>query len=389
MDATHDAGGRYAGVKFYPALLIVLVSCGPSLPEPPGGGGESTQSALVVSDVSPRTWTAGTRVTVTGQHFTRATRFELEGQFAGADVALRLTPTGISATRATFVFEGEGLAHEEGRLSGQITARDGAARSDALDVSLTVGPSIYVTRFAPVDGSCDSARVSNTVVGTKLELVTETPNVTATWMDVNGELRTGTRIIDPGVPGYIDPEVPSYEISVALTDGTLRRTLSVVVHQETDIVYDGNTQIAEVYAPQPMSGCLPGGPQGSSFNYSESEEEEREVSWEASADVGVDLVIISAKFGLGLRSRMRKSSDSSLRLSHSVFRGGYGAFYRQTSRLLRVGDVVRYDACGGTDYLGSVEVTDWTWAPGFSQTTGACPPLPAPEMDDSGIMTTN
>ena len=53
----------------------------------------------------------------------------------------------------------------------------------------------------------------------------------------------------------------------------------------------------------------------------------------------------------------------------------YGAFYRQTTRLVRRAAMVAYNQCGAAQVVGEIDFTDWTWSPDLAL-AAQCPPLP-------------
>jgi hypothetical protein len=50
-------------------------------------------------------------------------------------------------------------------------------------------------------------------------------------------------------------------------------------------------------------------------------------------------------------------------------------WYRQTTRLVRVGVIVAYDLCGNGSPVGNTSIDDWTWAPDLA-IGNSCPPPP-------------
>lgn len=62
------------------------------------------------------------------------------------------------------------------------------------------------------------------------------------------------------------------------------------------------------------------------------------------------------------------SSSSSTTFSYSAYipRGRYGIFYRQTSRYVKLSEVVTYDLNGFPQHSGFVSMNTWAWAPELS-----------------------
>jgi hypothetical protein len=67
---------------------------------------------------------------------------------------------------------------------------------------------------------------------------------------------------------------------------TYRSIFGFQVHRPLEVFYNGNVQIAEVFAPTPVSGCIPGGDAGRDVDYGESQTETRSkgynLSWNQS-----------------------------------------------------------------------------------------------------------
>ncbi|MCC7536471.1 MAG: hypothetical protein IT379_09665 [Deltaproteobacteria bacterium] len=57
----------------------------------------------------------------------------------------------------------------------------------------------------------------------------------------------------------------------------------------------------------------------------------------------------------------------------------FGVFYRQTTRLVRVGEVIAYDLCGNGSAVGEMTLDDYTWAPDLAMGT-ECPAFPESQL---------
>jgi len=60
--------------------------------------------------------------------------------------------------------------------------------------------------------------------------------------------------------------------------------------------------------------------------------------------------------------------------------GKYGVFYRQTTRLVRVGQIYSYNLCGMRDLMGELQFNEWTWAAALAigdECGGSVMPTPA------------
>jgi hypothetical protein len=74
---------------------------------------------------------------------------------------------------------------------------------------------------------------------------------------------------------------PNYGVIFVVTarDGegrAVRSTFGMTVHDPLEVVYDGRFDLAQVYAAQPVSGCIPGGEASRSVTYEESKTERRQ-----------------------------------------------------------------------------------------------------------------
>ena len=63
---------------------------------------------------------------------------------------------------------------------------------------------------------------------------------------------------------------------------SVQSSFAISVHRPIEIFYNGNLSIAEVMAPVPVSGCLPGGEARRSVVYSEAMQETRSRSYNVS-----------------------------------------------------------------------------------------------------------
>ena len=69
-----------------------------------------------------------------------------------------------------------------------------------------------------------------------------------------------------------------------------------------------------------------------------------------------------------LAETLVNSSSSSTTFSYSAYipRGRYGIFYRQTSRYVKLSEVITYDLNGFPQHSGFVSMNTWAWAPELS-----------------------
>lgn len=425
--------------RHYVAISLFLggaMACGTEQPQVatsliPTDVGTEQLVAPTITAVSPAVWTAGATVRVIGSDFLPTNMGTVRLRLVGSMVdgpAVDMTVDAIyrSANRVEFTYEPEGSAYATGigTVDGKLTAtnvskRGSEARSEPYGTAIMIGKSVLIDHLRPASHSCAQRRTRNIVNGDLVEVGMELTGVDAatasspiviqtSYVDVLDQVRSvetsitegtaATIDIDPGMLGVIDNDEnlndarTSRDVSLSITATTgsgevVHRQVMFTVRQEFEVVYDGSYEILDTLEPQAVTGCLSGGQYGASFNYSEDRDEERERELELSGSFKVDLWLISVGFGFRVVDKARSSSSAGLGISHGVMPHWFGAFYRQTSQILRTGDIIRYNACGEPNLVGSAQVYDWLWSPGFAQRDGPCPPLPPAELTELGALT--
>ena len=87
----------------------------------------------------------------------------------------------------------------------------------------------------------------------------------------------------PQVPENLQSYGAILNIQATDADGqSVQSSFAISVHRPIEIFYNGNLSIAEVMAPVPVSGCLPGGEAGRSVVYTEAMQETRSRSYNVS-----------------------------------------------------------------------------------------------------------
>lgn len=188
----------------------------------------------------------------------------------------------------------------------------------------------------------------------------------------------------------VPDEGNNYEatVHVAAVDGagkTVAIAIPVEVHRPADMIYDGTSKIAEREEPERVTDCIPGNDYGQSLSYREDRSTSRQRSmdfqYHASAAVSSGLptnpfalgVNFSTGFGVSVSGVVSSSESAGLDVSGQLYPGMYAAFYRQVSRVLRIGQLVGYNECGNTVDLGKAILTDWIFTPDLAIGT-SCPP---------------
>ncbi len=424
---------------FRQAIVVLLLggatACEPGLPEIPLAieTHETTHvlEAPTLAVVTPSTWTAGTTIRVGGGNFIIPGSGTVRVRFVGelTDEAGTSRPVDMqvdaiyrAANKVEFVFEPDPSMVGPGTFTGEVVATNVAksgetARSDALSASITVGPSILLRRLEPASQPCPHKRASGILNGELVELGVEVSGidagtalapivVTVAYVDVLDQPksletaitdgRATSLTVDPGMMGPHDDDEDlndarlsrDVRLSITASNGaeSIRRNVGFTVREEFEVLYDGSFDIVDLMSPLPVTGCLAGGQWGASYDYEESFEEEREREWELTAEDKIDLWFISVGFKIKLTEVARSRAANRVVIARSVFPSWYGVFYRQTAKILRTGEILRYDACGAGVPVGEALVTDWLWSPGFAQKSGPCPPLPPAELSELGTL---
>lgn len=305
-----------------PLALGLAVACSGS--EPPPAPAEAVVEPPHIVALSSYRGSVGTLIEAYGSGFPEGSegsvRLLFRGTFAtqsGQRYPVELETPARRVDRSTVRWTSFGpyqnpfapSSSEVGTFSGTLTARlvsaDGTTLDDAspVDVSFEVLPSIVVRELQPLTASCNGPakralggaayRLNVEALGFEPESFTYTISAPAVSMEAVSvrHLATG-RFDGVGERGdFVLPAVPegvqSYNalVSVEARDaaGATRQTaFAIAVHRPLEIFYNGNLEIAEVLAPVPVSGCIPGGEAGRDVAYGESMQETRSRSYNVS-----------------------------------------------------------------------------------------------------------
>lgn len=207
-----------------------------------------------------------------------------------------------------------GPGNQTGTFDGTVGARVNLAGGGIVDdpsptpITFTVLPSILVHELQPVTASCGGPvlrAIGGAPYRMRVEAIGFEPT-TFTYRLAYPQLRDLEPIaIRHVATGRLDtvgerndfvlPQVPDSALAygailqVAATDAageSYATQFAIGVHRPLEVYYNGNTEIAELLAPTPVSGCIPGGEAGRQVSYTESESETRtrsyNVSWNES-----------------------------------------------------------------------------------------------------------
>ena len=81
--------------------------------------------------------------------------------------------------------------------------------------------------------------------------------------------------------------------------------------------------------------------------------------------------VVTEGSGESISQTIVNSSSSSTTFSYSGYipRGRYGIFFRQTSRYIKLSEIITYDINGFASHAGFIMMNSWAWAPELSVAT--------------------
>ena len=241
------------------------------------------------------------------------TYIALQGSFAAADGTVEAVDleypvrnvdsgtirwTDFGPYRNPFSASGAKTGTFVGTMAARIVTSEGKVLEDPkpTNISFKVLPSIVVSEFQPITASCNGT-IKRALGGASYRLAVQaigfTP-VSYTYSISAPALSERPVIVRHLASGpfdsvgergdFIMPHVPNNQQSygavvtvqaVGQEGKTYQNSFVVNVHRPIEIFYNGNVSVAEVMAPVPVSGCLPGGEAGRSVVYTESMQETR------------------------------------------------------------------------------------------------------------------
>ena len=181
----------------------------------------------------------------------------------------------------------------------------------------------------------------------------------------------------------------SATVNVVAVDASNKQALlqiPVNVARKASMTYDGIVKIRERFHPKPVTDCIPGGDIGRQVTYSEDkgETKARSMSFNYNANLAVNIspipsnpfalgINFSAGFGVDVNASTSSSTSIGKSLSGQILPSEYGMFYRQTTKVERVGTIMIRNHCGAEASPGKAILTDWLWTPDLA-TGPTCPP---------------
>jgi len=89
--------------------------------------------------------------------------------------------------------------------------------------------------------------------------------------------------------------------------------------------------------------------------------------WNMSESIGSGRIVTEGN-SENISETIVTSNSSSTTFSYSAYipRGRYGVFYRQTSRYVKLSEIITYDLDGFPSHAGFIQMNSWAWAPELS-----------------------
>jgi hypothetical protein len=294
--------------------MLALAGCalGGETEAPPVGAAPAALYALSTYEA-----TLGTMVEVYGQSFPDPRVGRLLLQFDGAFIddtgattpvsfehQLRVVDPGTARWTSfgpyavPFDPTGRRIGRFEGNANLVIRTREGdrVESSEPMPVTFRVLPSIVVHELQPTTATCAAPvarglggagyRLRVEAVGFEPQSFTYTLAAPGVEMEPIAVRHLARGPIDElGEHGdFFLPNVPpdALDYGALLTVDAMDRagnshitSFAIRVHRPLEVFYDGNVQVAEVFAPVPASGCIPGGEAGRQVSYTETMSETR------------------------------------------------------------------------------------------------------------------
>ena len=323
-----------ANVKHRRGLTIFLatsvsagaLACGGADPVTPVDEGPEPIDAKILA-LSTYSASVGSLVEVFGTGFPRPARgrtlLRFQGVFEGQDgtreaVDFTTEPRRVDAGtlrwddfgpyRNPFSQRGA-IGTFEGTVATRVVTTDSQVVDEAtpMEVTFEVKPSVLLVEFQPVSATCDTGilrgiggaayRLSVKASGFEPESFTYVISAPALQLEPirvrqlasgdAGSVGERSDLVLPAVP----EGVPSYGAAITVQargkgGEQVQSAFGITVHRPLEVFYNGYVDVAEVMAPVPVSGCMPGGTLGVSVSYSESQAETRDRSFSVNWNQG-------------------------------------------------------------------------------------------------------
>jgi hypothetical protein len=188
---------------------------------------------------------------------------------------------------------GRRLGTFEGTVRPVLELPDGTRvdGEEALAIRFVVQPSVLIHDLQPISASCAAPAIRALGGATyrmrveALGFEPESFNYTLSAPGIGMAPQTLRRLAEgrfddlTGTADFTMPDVPedvAYFVAVVTVQGVdaagsaRQSSFAIGVHRPLEVFYDGNVQVAEVYAATPVTGCIPGGESGRQISYTET-----------------------------------------------------------------------------------------------------------------------
>ncbi len=321
--------------RFLGALLL-LGGC--AAPLPPADGAAGNAEAPIIAALSTNQAAVGDEVRLSGSGFPSLNDGWVDVTFSGtfqpdgggptepvdltiplqADSSGDLVWQSFGAYRVPFSQTGDQIGVFHGTVSAKNRYFDGRSLStpagEELPLTFTVQPSLVVKDFRAedttwvADCAVPAANAINLVpYGMRVAAVGFEPYdfeyFISEGLIVDGNVAQGVTHIryptEPGenqhatlmqfapVPANVDGYAVGIRVRAEGLDGVTREiTYPFTVRRPLQVYFTGPEKIAKIYPPEPVSGCIPGGPSSVEVAYSESHSETRSRSIQHTVNQG-------------------------------------------------------------------------------------------------------
>ena len=206
--------------------------------------------------------------------------------------------TGFGPFRNPLSAAGNKTGEFHGTVAARVLTADGRVLDDPdkTRIDFKVRPSVLVQEFQPVTAACNGP-VKRALGGAAYRLRVEAIGFTPksfTYSLAAPQANLPPVIVRHLASGRYDsvgergdftmPPVPDGQqyysalVSIVAVDDkgdTYSSAFAIGVHRPLEVFYNGNLEVAEVLAPVPVSGCIPGGEAGRAVIYTEAMSETR------------------------------------------------------------------------------------------------------------------
>lgn len=300
-------------------LCVALVACGDAAPTEE----TETSTAPVVTALSADELVIGQPLFMRGDNFAYGpnefTRVTFDGEFRADDGTLTAAQVTVTPVFDSVLVDGtevvvwprfgpfenpfgEGLG--TGTFVGRVTATNVSADGERVsgeasdEISIRVAPSVVIETLQPLVADCGAPAIRG-IGGLPYELTVRAIGFTPANWRIEADLINGQNdlvtiektatgptitlgwdepfILNPVLEGQQHYATLIRAIAYDAQGRAVETALPYTVHRPLQVDYNGNYEVAEVFEPVPVSGCIPG-QVGNRVTYSETQTESRQRS---------------------------------------------------------------------------------------------------------------